>query len=170
MVQPMPYTAVQAMIDGGNPWGIHEYFKVDYMAELPDEAIDATVDRATKIGSPFTQVIFARLGGAVDRTDRSAMALEVPDAKWYYFYLAMWFGEEQADSEVGLARSFMDAMRPWGAGTAPLNFIMEDEGAAALRASFGHEKSERLVALKDKYDPENVFALNQNIPPSVAPV
>ncbi len=170
MVQPMPYTAVQAMIDGGNPWGIHEYFKVDYMAELPDEAIDGAVDRATKIGSPFTQVIFARLGGAVDRTNRSAMALEVPDAKWYYFYLAMWFGEEQADSEVGLARSFMDAMRPWGAGTAPLNFIMEDEGASRLRASFGHEKYERLVALKDRYDPENVFALNQNIPPSVAPV
>jgi FAD/FMN-containing dehydrogenase len=168
-VQPMPYVAVQQMIDAGNPWGINEYFKVDYLAELPDEAIDEAVDKVAEVESPFTQVIFGRLGGAVARADRSTMALDLPDAKWLYFYLAMWWEPAQADAETARARAFMEAMRPWGAGKAPPNFINTDEGAARLRASYGDEKFERLVALKDKYDPDNVFALNQNIPPSMTP-
>lgn len=169
MVQPMPYVAVQQMIDAGNPWGINEYFKVDYLTELPDEAIDSAVAKAAEVESPFTQVIFAPLGGAVARADRSTMALNLPDAKWLYFYLAMWFDPTQGDVETVRARAFMETMRPWAAGTAPPNFISADEGEARLRASYGDDKFERLVALKDKYDPDNVFALNQNIPPSITP-
>jgi FAD/FMN-containing dehydrogenase len=169
MVQPMPYVAVQQMIDAGNPWGINEYFKVDYLAELPDEAIDAGVEKASEIHSPFTQLIFAPLGGALARTDRDRMALNLPDAKWLYFCLAMWWDPDLGEAETSWARSFMGTMRPWSAGKAPPNFINVDEGAARLRASYGDEKFERLVALKDKYDPDNVFALNQNIPPSVTP-
>ena len=169
MVQPMPYVAVQQMIDAGNPWGINDYFKIDYLAELPDEAIDAAVAKAADIESPFTQVIFSPLGGAIARADRGAMALHLPEGKWFYFYLAMWW-EPDHDAEADRARSFMDVMRPWSAGKAPPNFIMEDEGTARLRASYGDEKFERLVALKGKYDPNNVFALNQNIPPSMTPV
>ena len=167
MVQPMPYVAVQQLIDAGNPWGISEYFKIDYMEELPDEAIDAAVDKAEESGSPFTQLIFGRLGGAIDRMDRSSMALNMPEAKWFYFCLAMWWGREQAESETAWARSLMETMRPWSAGMAPPNFISADEGAERLRFSYGDEKFERLVALKRKYDPENVFSLNQNIPPSL---
>ncbi len=169
MVQPMPYAAVQQMIDGGNPWGIGEYFKVDYLRELPDEAIDAAVEAAAAEKSPFTQVIIAPLGGALARTDTSSMALETPKAPWFYFYLAMFWDPADADRERELALSFMDTMRPWAVEKAPPNFISEDEGAARLRASYGDEKFERLVALKDKYDPDNVFALNQNIPPSKTP-
>jgi FAD/FMN-containing dehydrogenase len=168
MVQPMPYVAVQRLIDAGNPWGIREYFKVDYLPEFPDEAIDAAVDKAGEISSPFTQVIFAPLGGGVARADRSAMALNIPDAKWLYFCLAMWWDPAQTDEHTTWARAFMETMRPWGTDMAPPNFI-SDEGSARLRASYGEEKFERLVALKDKYDPDNIFALNQNIPPSVTP-
>ncbi len=60
----------------------------------------------------------------------------------------------------------MKALRPWSVQTAPPNFIAGDEGAR-LQASYGEDKFRRLVALKDKFDPENIFALNQNIPPSV---
>jgi FAD/FMN-containing dehydrogenase len=169
MVQPMPYVAVQQLIDAGNPWGISEYFKVDYLEELPDEAIDAAVEKAEGIGSPFTQLIFAPLGGAVARADRSAMALNLPDAKWLYFCLAMWWDRSVAEAETAWARSFMETMHPWTFGQAPPNFISADDRADRLRASYGEEKFERLVALKDKYDPQNVFALNQNIPPSMTP-
>jgi FAD/FMN-containing dehydrogenase len=168
MVQPMPYVAVQQMIDAGNPWGISEYFKVDYLNELSDEAIDAAVDKAAEVRSPFTQLIFAPLGGAVARTDRRTMALNLPDARWCYFCLAMWWDEAEAEREIAWARSFMETMRPWAANKAPPNFISTDEGAERLRASYGDDKFERLVAVKDKYDPHNVFALNQNIPPSIA--
>ncbi len=167
MVQPMPYVAVQQMIDAGNPWGISEYLKVDYLRELPDEAIDTAVALAAEPQSPFTQIIFAPLGGALDRTDRDAMALNLPESKWFYFYLAMWQDPALAEHETACARAFMEAMRPWTHYQAPPNFIGADEGAARLRASYGDEKFARLVALKDEYDPDNVFALNQNIPPTV---
>ena len=168
MVQPMPYVAVQSMIDGGNPWGIGEYFKVDYLTELPDEAIDTVIEEAAGVVSPFTTIILARLGGATDRTDTEAMALNAPKTKWFYFHLAMWMDPALAEGETAGARAFMKALEPWSAGKAPLNFISSDEGEQRLRASFGDAKFERLQALKDKYDPDNVFALNANIPPSGA--
>jgi hypothetical protein len=169
LVRPMPYVAVQQLIDAGNPWGISEYPKVDYLAELPDEAIDAAVDKAAEARSPFTQLIFGPLGGALARTDRSAMALNTPDAKWVCFCLATWQDPAVAQGEIAWARSFMDTMRPWAAGAAPPNFMSPDDPAARLRSYYGHDKFRRLVALKDKYDPDNVFALNQNVAPSVTP-
>jgi FAD/FMN-containing dehydrogenase len=165
MVQPMPYVAVQAMIDGGNPWGIKEYAKVDYLAELPDEAIDAFVDKVAEDQSPFTNVILVPLGGAVSRMDRTAMSLNLPDAPWMYFCLVMWMDEADTDREVRWGREFMDTMKPWATATAPPNFINDDR-RERLRASYGEETYARLVALKNEYDPDNVFALNQNIPPS----
>jgi FAD/FMN-containing dehydrogenase len=168
MVQPMPYVAVQSMIDAGNPWGIGEYFKVDYLDELPDEAIDTAIAQAATVASPFTTIIMAPLGGATARTDTEAMALNAPKTKWFYFYLGMWMDPSLAEGERAGALAFMDALRPWSAGKAPLNFVTSDEGEARLRASFGDEKFERLQALKDKYDPDNVFSLNPNIPPSGA--
>jgi len=166
MVQPMPYVALQSMIDDGNPWGISEYFKVDYLADLPDAAIDTVVEKAAGIASPFTTLIVAPLGGAIARADRDSMALNVPDAKWLYFCLAMWWDPAAALQEITWSREFMQTMRPWTADEAPPNFISVDEGPERLRRSYGDAKYERLVALKDSYDPENVFHLNQNIPPS----
>jgi FAD/FMN-containing dehydrogenase len=169
MVQPMPYVAVQQMIDAGNPWGIGEYFKVDYLKEFSDEAIDAAIDKAAESNSPFTQLIFFRLGGAMERVDRASMALEIPEAGWGYFCLAMWMDPAAAERERGWARAFMETMRPWAVDKAPPNFISPDDPTTRLRASYGEEKFARLVELKAKYDPENVFALNQNIPPSLTP-
>ena len=167
LVQPMPYTAVQQLIDAANPWGINEYAKIDYQRELPDEAINAMVDLAAEASSPFTQVILCPLGGAVSRMDRSAMALAMPDAKWMYFCLAKSWDPSDVNELRTWARAFMQTVRRWSIDEAPANFVAPDEGAARLRASYGEEKFNRLVALKDKYDPENVFSLNPNIPPSV---
>jgi FAD/FMN-containing dehydrogenase len=169
LVQPMPYVAVQQLIDGANPWGITDYYKIDYLPELPDEAIDAAVSAAVEVKSPFTQIIFAPLGGALARTDRDSMALGLPETKWLYFYLAMSLDPNLHEHERRVARAFAETMRPWGIGQAPANFINSDDREGRLRASYGEQKFERLVALKDKYDPDNLFALNQNIPPSLKP-
>lgn len=167
MVQPMPYVAAQQLIDPANPWGINEYAKVDYLPELPDEAINTMMLLAAEASSPFTEVILCPLGGTVSRMDQRAMALNVPDTKWMYFCMAKSWDTAQQDNEITWARAFMAAMRQWSAAKAPANFLLPDEGGARLRASYGEEKFSRLVALKDKYDPENVFSLNANIPPSV---
>jgi FAD/FMN-containing dehydrogenase len=166
MVQPMPYVAVQQMIDGGFPWGILDYAKSDYLPGLPDEAIDELVTRAAEAKSPFSQVILCPLGGAVARMDQNTMALTIPDAKWMYFCEAVSWDLAEQNREIEWARAFMAAMRPWSVGKAPPNFLEPDEGRQRLQASFGEQKFTRLVALKDKYDPDNVFSLNTNIPPS----
>ena len=154
------------MTDAGHPWGISEYAEMDYLRELPDEAIDAMAERAAEASSPFTKVYLCPLGGAVSRLDRSAMALGIPDTPWMYFCMAEWQDPTMKAPEIAWARAFMTAMRPWSVDQAPANFIEPDEGIARLQASYGEEKFKRLVALKDKYDPENVFSLNPNIPPS----
>jgi FAD/FMN-containing dehydrogenase len=166
MVQPMPYAAVQQLLDPGNPWGINEYAKVDYLPELPAEAIDTLVEQAALARSPFTEIILCPLGGAASRMDRQAMALSTPDTRWMYFCMAKSLDPAAMGDEIAWARAFMAAMRPWTADKAPSNFLHPDEGAARLRASYGDDKFRRLVALKDKYDPGNIFSLNANIPPS----
>jgi hypothetical protein len=118
MVQPMPYVTVQQLTDPGCPWGIRDYFKVDYLTDLPDEAIDAAVKKAEEIGSPFTQLIFCPLGGALAKADRSTMAMNLPDAKRLYFCLAMWWDEALDDAEIAWSRSLMETMRPWASDDA----------------------------------------------------
>ena len=166
LAQPMPYVAIQQMIDGGFPWGINDYAKSDYMPELPDEAIDELVTRAAEAKSPFSQVILCPLAGAVARMDQDTMALAIPDAKWMYFCEAVSWDVAEQNREIEWARAFMAAMSPWSVGKAPPNFLEPDEGLRRLQASFGEEKFTRLVALKDKYDPGNAFSLNTNVPPS----
>jgi FAD/FMN-containing dehydrogenase len=166
MVQPMPYTALQQMLDAGNPHGIHEYFKVDYLRDLLDEAIDVIVDQAENLPAPFGQLILAPMGGQVGRSDPSTRALSIPDAPWAYFCLAMWMDPAEDARNTAWARGFAEAMQPFGLGTALPNFIEPDEGNPRLRASYGEDKYARLVELKQKWDPDNVFRLNQNIAPA----
>jgi hypothetical protein len=166
MVQPMPYVAIQGIIDPGNPWGINEYAKIDYLPELPHEAIEAMLGHAAQSNSPFNEVILCPLGGAVSRINGEAMALSIPDTKWMYFCLAKSWDRTEQERGVAWARGFMDTMRPWSVDKAPPNFLDPTEGAARLRASYGEEKFHRLVALKNQYDPGNVFSLNANIPPN----
>jgi FAD/FMN-containing dehydrogenase len=165
MVQPMPYTALQAMIDESAPRGIREYYKFDFLEALSDEAIDTLVD-AVQPPSPHSQVIIEPLGGEYSRTDRSTMALEAPDAPWAYHALTMWFDPAENDVNVAYAREFSAAMAPYGTGVAYANFVNPDEIADRWRGSFSDEKWSRLIALKRQWDPDNVFRLNVNIPPA----
>jgi FAD/FMN-containing dehydrogenase len=167
MVQPLPYAALQQMLDAGNPHGIREYFKIDWLRELPDEAVDLIVEQAENLPAPFGQVILAPMGGAVSRTDNSALALEIPDLPWAYFCLTMWMDPAEDDRNRAWTRGFSEAMRRFGIGTSAMpNFIETDEGAAKLRATYGEDNYARLVELKRRWDPDNIFRLNQNIVPN----
>ena len=168
MIQPIPYAALQQMLDAGSPRGVREYFKIDTLPDLSDAAIDTVVAQAEQLPAPFGQLILGPLGGALARTDRDAMALTPDEGAWTYFCLSMWMDPAQDDRNIAWTRGFHEAMRPFGVGTAMPNFIEPDEGVARLRASYGEDKYERLLALKQRWDPENMFRLNQNIVPSSA--
>jgi FAD/FMN-containing dehydrogenase len=165
MVQPMPYVAVQQMIDAPNQSGRLNYWNADFYDTMPDEAIDTYVPRATKPVSPLSQMLFIPGGGAIARVPEDASAFGNRKADFNLHYLSMW--EDPADTEKNIAytREFSGAMKPWSTGRAYLNFI-GDEGLARIEAAFGPEKFARLQALKTKWDPTNLFCHNQNIPPA----
>jgi hypothetical protein len=164
IVQPMPYCAMQALLDGGNPPGRRNYWRSQNLSALPDEAIDAYIACAATATSPFSVMILQRFGGAVTDVPEDATPLGGRDAPWQYHCYGIWTDTEDA-RHIAHVRSTEQAMRPWSSGRVSLNFVSEADDER-IRASFGSEKYRRLVALKDKYDPENVFRMNQNVPPT----
>ena len=165
MVQPMPYVAVQSLLEGGNPKGMQNYWTADFLAELPDEAIDVLVGKATQPVSPLSQVILMPGGGALSRVDDDATAFGQRSAPFNVHYISMWPDPADAEQNIAFTRDLAGAMKPWTTGRAYLNFL-GDEGIGRVEAAFGTEKYKRLQALKDEWDPENLFRHNQNIPPT----
>jgi FAD/FMN-containing dehydrogenase len=165
MVQPMPYVALQGMLEPANPKGLQNYWSAHFLAELPDEAVDVLVGKATQPVSPMTQIILMPGGGALSRVPEDATAFGERRSPFNVHYLSMW--PDPADSETNIAytRDIAGAMDQWTTGRAYLNFL-GDEGVGRVEAAFGTEKYRRLQALKDVWDPENLFRHNQNIPPT----
>jgi FAD/FMN-containing dehydrogenase len=164
LLGPMPYVAVQQLLDPANQKGMQNYWTADFLAELPDEAVDVLVEHGTAPVSPLTQIILIPGGGAVARVDEEVTAFGQRTAPWNLHLLSMWPDPADTERNVAYTRAFATAMKPWTTGRAYLNFI-GDEGQGRVEAAFGPEKFARLQALKDEWDPENLFRHNQNIPP-----
>lgn len=165
LVQPMPYVAVQQMLDSANPKGRLNYWTADFYDDLPDEALDTLIDVATAPVSPYTQIIVVAGGGAISRVDRDATAFGGRDAAFNIHYLSMWSDQEDTTTNIEYTRRLAGSMKPWASGAVYLNFL-GDEGVRRVEAGFGPEKFARLRALKATWDPDNVFHHNQNIPPA----
>jgi FAD/FMN-containing dehydrogenase len=165
LVGPMPYVAVQQLLDPANPKGMQNYWTADFYEDMPDKAVDVLVEFGTRPVSPLTQIIVVPGGGAIARVDEDATAFGQRNAPWNVHYLSMWPDPADTERNISYTREFADAMKPWSTGRAYLNFL-GDEGLARVEAAFGPEKFARLQALKDAWDPENLFRMNQNIPPS----
>jgi FAD/FMN-containing dehydrogenase len=168
LVAPMPYTAFQAMIDPFAPRGMLNYHRGIHLSGLPDEAIDAYVDLGTEIAlvsSPTTQSILFRHGGAVSQVADDATAAGHRDAAYMAHPIAAWQDPAQTELHLDWVRRFSEAMAPYGTGGVYLNFE-PDEGEGRVRAGYGAEKYAKLQALKDKWDPDNLLRVNQNIKPS----
>ena len=165
MVQPMPYVAVQQLIDAGNPKGMRGYWTGDFFASLPDEAVDTLVELATKPLSPLTQTILIPGGGAIGRVAEDAMAFGNRQDPFNIHYLGMWADPAGDEANIAWTKNLSGAMKPWTTGRVYLNFLA-DEGQDRIEAGFGPEKYARLRQLKRKWDPQNLFRHNQNIPPA----
>jgi FAD/FMN-containing dehydrogenase len=164
LLGPMPYQQLQAVTDPGNSPGRRNYWHSDLFAKLGDETIDALVDRANAATSPASVIILARSGGAVGDVPEDATPIGGRSAPWFYHCYGIWTEGEDA-RHVGWVRETGAALSPWTATGMPLNFLT-DVDDNRVRSAFGEEKYRRLVALKDRYDPENLFCRNQNVRPS----
>jgi FAD/FMN-containing dehydrogenase len=166
-IEPMPYTAFQEILDPTAPWGTQVYNSGEHLRELSDEAIDTFVEFASKLEAPLSQAIMFRHGGAVSRVSDDANAAGHRDAAYLMHPIAVWDDPAESEKHISWCRRLCEAMRPHTTGGVYLNMTM-DEGEDRVRAGYDPAKYERLVALKDKYDPDNLFSVNQNIKPSSA--
>jgi FAD/FMN-containing dehydrogenase len=159
-----PFLVHQAMFDPSFPHYRWYYFKSCDVSTLTDEIIDITVEHSLKIQSPFTSFPIWQMGGAVARFGEDDTAFSGRNAGFTYNIGACTEGPDGFEDEREWVRTFWSALEPYHMGVY-VNFL-GDEGQERVRESYGADKYARLQELKRRYDPENVFRINQNIPPA----
>ena len=165
VVQPMPFTAVQQMFDEELEAGKRNYWKTQLVDPLPDEAIDIAVEHAETFPSPEAQIVLEHLGGAISRVDPDATAYRHRGAAFSFNVFPRWTDPEDDDANVSWAQGLVDEIEPFATDGVAVNFLSE-EGDERVRAAYG-DNYERLVGVKNAYDPENLFRMNQNVEPTV---
>jgi FAD/FMN-containing dehydrogenase len=151
------------MLDPSFPHHWWYYVRSCDVAELTDEVIDITVEHSMQIQSPVTSFPIWQMGGAVSHVGDDETAFNGRHAGHTFNILGATTGAEGFDEEREWAKKFWSALEPHHTSVY-VNFLME-EGEERVREAYGSEKYDRLKALKRKYDPDNFFRINQNIPP-----
>ena len=159
----MPFPMLQGMFDGLYPPGLQWYWKADFVKELPDDAIALHLQHAAKLPTMHSSMHLYPVNGAAHKVGNSDTPFSYRDAVWSEVIVGV--DPDQANSALitGWARDYYDALHPYGAGGAYVNFMME-EGEDRIRATY-RGNYHRLAAIKAKYDPGNFFNVNQNIRP-----
>jgi FAD/FMN-containing dehydrogenase len=163
-----PYVELQSALDASAPHGWHTYWKACQLPALTDQTIDLLSENAHRIQSPRSYIIMFHMGGAVARVPEEATAYSRRAAVHNVNIDAVWLPVEQdrAECEPAWAKATYEALTPHQLGVY-VNFLGE-EGEERVRSAYGEEKYRRLAEIKAKYDPDNVFRLNQNIRPAEA--
>ena len=163
LIHPMPYQFIQSLLDPLWPKGINAYFKGTHLAGLSDETIDSLAELHQDAPGPGCEIHVHQMGGAVARVGADETAY--PERSMAYVLNAVTGTPNPAElgANAEWARAVIASSRADQTGRGYVNFLSEAAGAEAV---YGEEKYGRLVALKDEYDPTNVFRLNQNIAPS----
>ncbi len=165
VIAPHPFVAWQTILDPLLTPGMRNYWKSHDFRELSDGLIDVLVAHARRIPDPQTEIAFAQLGGAVSRVARAATAYTHRDAQFVLNVHGRWADPAKDAACVGWARELFQAAAPFATGGAYVNFLTQDE-QDRVQAAYGDNYG-RLVEVKNKYDPTNLFSVNQNIRPSV---
>lgn len=164
---PMPYPVLQSLADANGPPGRRNHFKSGYVADISDGLIDIVLEYGSRMLSPFSQVHLHQMGGAVARVGENDTAFSNRRAGYVYNLIATWTDPSEDEANFGDNRALATALAPFSSGGAYVNF-MDNEDQARVQGSYGGEKFARLSQLKRGFDPQNVFARNQNIPPAAA--
>lgn len=164
-IGPNVYTTVQAAGDALFPLGFHHYWKTHFMTAISDGAIDAILSHFATVPSPRSVIVFQQYGGAVSRISPTATAFSHRAAQYDFIPTSIWTNPAESEKQMNWVRLLWDSMKPFSTGGEYVNNLGE-EGEDRVRAAYGGNY-ERLVALKNKYDPTNFFRLNANIKPTV---
>ena len=167
LIEPKPYVAHQAAIDETVPHGWHYYWKATSLSGLSDDVISVVADHAYTASSPRSYAVMFHMGGAISRIPHDATAYAGRDVAHNIVIEGVWLPEESgehATAETTWARRFLDALEPHRKGVY-VNFLDSDDDTSRVREAYGGHIYRRLARVKAKYDPDNVFHHNKNIPP-----
>jgi FAD/FMN-containing dehydrogenase len=162
---PMPFTALQQLVDEANAWGFHYYDKFAYVDDLSDDVIGVIAEHLPRKASPLSVLLLYRLDGAYAEVGEDATAFSGGRTPRYAaFTIAVCPVPELLDADRTWVRGMVDALAPYAAPGAYVN-ALDDSTEDRVRSAYGPEKYARLAAIKAKYDPQNVFHRNANIKP-----
>ena len=164
-VSEMPFIAMQSLFDPLLPPGLQWYWKGDFVRELSDAAIDTHIDYNQKSPSELSLMHLYPIDGAVHRMGASDTAWSTRDAMWSMVIAAIDPDPRKADELKSWGRAYWEAVHPYNLGGANVNFMMDDEIDGRIQAAYG-ANYDRLANIKKKYDPHNLFRVNQNIKPA----
>jgi FAD/FMN-containing dehydrogenase len=163
---PLPYTALNTMLDAGYPTGSLNYWKSAFLSDLTDEAVDELLARFAGCPSPMTAALIEHFHGEVTRVPVDATAVPHREPSYNFVVTSVWTDQAGAQENVAWTKDLFAAMEPFLVDRRYLNYFSEDDvGDDPVRAAYG-PNYERLVELKKAYDPDNLFRLNANVPPA----
>ena len=161
---PIPFAALQSMFDPLYPKGLQWHWKADFVKELTDEAIKLNVKYGNKMPTPQSTMHLYPINGQAHKKKNEDTAFSYRDANWAQVIVGIDPDPGNAEKLSTWTREYWSALHPFSAGGAYINFMM-DEGQDRVQAAY-RENYERLAKIKAKYDPQNLFRVNQNIKPN----
>ena len=166
-IAPKPFVVHQTLFDVAMAPGRHYYWKSHYLPEFLEAAGEVLMGHAAKISSPHSSILVFQLGGALARFGETDTPAGNRNAAYVLNVAASWEDPTHTDEQITWARGCWSDMQQFSTGGVNVNFLTGEEGDKRVRAAYGDANYKRLVEIKNKYDPHNMFRLNQNIPPSV---
>jgi FAD/FMN-containing dehydrogenase len=163
-VGPMPYPAINTILDAGYPTGSLNYWLSSFTQGLDDGLIDTVVERFATTPSPMSAIVFEHFHGAVTRIGVTDTAVPHREPGWNLLLPSVWMDPADTEANIAWTRETFAALQEHFVSRRWLNYLGDDQGGDAIRAAYG-PNYERLREVKRRYDPENVFHLNHNIAP-----
>jgi hypothetical protein len=166
VLQRRPYVSQQSLIDGTQPHGRRDYWKSEYLPRLEPELLSRYIDNAWRMVSPFAAILLFPIGGALNRLPDDYSAVGNRDAAYVLGIASGWEWAEDDAANIAWVRETWRDMRRFSTGGTYVNFLTEEEGDERIRAAYGGNY-ERLIDVKTRWDPHNLFRANKNVAPRV---
>lgn len=166
---PIPYTQLNGMLDASYPAGARNYWKSHFFDEMSEDAMQAIIDAFMQCPSPMGQIVIEHFHGAASRVAATDTAYALRSSGFNVLLLSQWAAAAHDAPGTAWARNSYASLQPYVGAKRYLNYLdRDDAGSDALASAYG-ANLRRLQSLKAKYDPQNVFHLNVNIPPQTSP-
>jgi FAD/FMN-containing dehydrogenase len=164
ILQRRSYISQQSLLDATQPKGRRYYWKSEYLPEIDSEVLVRANDHAKNIVSPHSAIVFFPLAGALNKLPNEHSPVGNRDAAWVLNVTSSWENAGDDQANIDWTRQVWQDMLPFSTGGTYINFLTEDEGEERIKAAYG-KNYQRLIAVKTKWDPKNLFRINKNIMP-----